>query len=88
MKKDELIKDYKELKALTEKMNLYETNYTFFVLNYVQVFLLEIIGVVILRYSGYDNWFTYMIAVFCQTIAFVGLEFSWVFNSHYFNLII
>lgn len=76
-----MIRDFDELKILTEKMNLYETNFTFFFLNYLQVFLLEIIGVLILRYSGYQNWFTYIIAVLCQTIAFVSLLYLILLNS-------
>jgi hypothetical protein len=71
--KQEIIKDFKELKLLTEKMNLYESDISFFAFMFLHICLLEIISISLLHYSGHSNWFTCLIALLCQTFAYVKI---------------
>lgn len=60
--KDEINTDFKNLKALTEKMDLYSSNYFFYFVHFMQLILLDLVAWALIYYSGYDNWFTYFLA--------------------------
>ena len=56
-------------------MNLYESNLLFFAFMFLHICLLEIVTISLLHYSGYSNWFTYIIALLSQTFAYVNIHF-------------
>jgi fatty acid desaturase 2 (delta-6 desaturase) len=43
-------------------MDLFTPNLTFFGLHFLQLVLLEISAFFLIYYSGYSNWFTYLLA--------------------------
>jgi fatty acid desaturase len=61
--RDELTKDFRALRQLAQKMNLFETNFNFFAFHFLSIVFMDLIAMLIIQYSGYNNWFTYMIAV-------------------------
>lgn len=67
--KDEINKDFREIRALAEKMDLFKTNALFFILHFVHIILFDLLGWAIMAYSGYNNWYTYLIATLCLVTA-------------------
>ena len=63
--------EYKELKLISEKLNLYEPNLYFYLAMFLQVIFLELTTITLLYISGHSLWLTYLIAILCQTLAFV-----------------
>nr|QBO56263.1 fatty acid desaturase 5/6-2-2 [Brachionus plicatilis] len=64
-RKDELNKDFQQLRKLAEGMNLFKPSGWFYSLHFLQLIVLDLIGTYIIYKSGYDNWLTYFIAVAC-----------------------
>nr|ATI22173.1 delta-5 desaturase 4 [Brachionus koreanus]QBO56253.1 fatty acid desaturase 5/6-2 [Brachionus koreanus] len=64
-RKDELHKDFQQLRKLAEKMNLFKPSPWFYSLHFLQLIVLDLIGTYLIYKSGYENWFTYFIAVAC-----------------------
>jgi fatty acid desaturase 2 (delta-6 desaturase) len=58
-----LTKDFRALRQLAEKMNLFETDFYFFAFHFLSIVFMDLIAMIIIYYSGYNNWFTYTIAV-------------------------
>lgn len=52
---------------LAEKMKLFEPNPIFFFLHLAQIILLDVIGFLLMYYSGHSNWFTYILAAVLVT---------------------
>ena len=61
--KQEILNDFKNLRLLAEKMNLFKSDATFFILSLLHIIILDLVGWLIIYYSGYSNWFTYLFAV-------------------------
>lgn len=55
--------DFKKLRTLAEKMDLFKTNPWFYILHFTQLIVFDLIATYIIYKSGYANWFTYFIAV-------------------------
>ncbi|CAF0798898.1 unnamed protein product [Brachionus calyciflorus] len=64
-RRDELNKDFRKLRKLAERMNLFKPSPWFYSLQFLQLIVLDIIGAYIIHKSGYDNWISYFIAVAC-----------------------
>jgi fatty acid desaturase 2 (delta-6 desaturase) len=67
--KDLIQKDFRAIRELAEKMDLFKTNVLFFFLHFAHIVMFELLGWAIIAYSGYNNWFTYMLGVFCLVTA-------------------
>ena len=57
-------------------MNLFKTDPKFFILQFSHIILLEIIGIALMRYSGYQNWFTYILSAIMMTT--VAAQAAWL----------
>lgn len=66
--RNEVVQDFRKLRLLAEKMDLFKTNSLFYILHFSHLILCDLIGWLIIYYSGYQNWFTYFLAVFFLTI--------------------
>nr|QBO56252.1 fatty acid desaturase 5/6-1 [Brachionus koreanus] len=64
-RKDELHKDFQQLRKLADKMNLFKPSPWFYSLHFLQLIVLDLIGTYLIYKSGYENWFSYFIAVAC-----------------------
>jgi hypothetical protein len=48
-------------------MGLYESQFSFFLLQFLQIILLDLCAMFIIYYSGHSNWFTYLFAAVLLT---------------------
>jgi hypothetical protein len=60
--KEQLDKDFRQLRELAEKMKLFEPNKVFFFMHLFSIIALELLGFLLIYYSGHSNWFTYILA--------------------------
>lgn len=56
------MKDFRDLRALAEKMGLNKTNFMFYSLHFIQIILLEVIAIGLFYYFGNESWLTYIAA--------------------------
>jgi uncharacterized membrane protein len=61
--KEQVTKDFRQIRDLAEQMDLYKTNFTFFGLQFLQLIVLEVIAIMLLNYYGYKSWYAYFAAV-------------------------
>jgi hypothetical protein len=72
--KEELVKDFRNLKKLAEKMNLFETNFLFYLLHFLHIVFFDLLGWFLIYYSGYQNWYSYALAVVFLVTAQVNIH--------------
>ena len=66
--KEEITKDFRRVRDLAEKMDLYKTDFKFYAMHFLQLVVLEALAVVILNYYGFKSWYAYFAAVALLTI--------------------
>jgi hypothetical protein len=57
------MKDFREVRLLAEKMKLFDSNFVFFTLQFLQLFVFELIAWMLFYHYGIENWIVYMAAV-------------------------
>jgi len=54
-------------------MNLFKSDATFFIFSFLHIIVLDLVGWLIIYYSGYSNWFSYLFAVVLLVTAQVSI---------------
>lgn len=70
------MKDFRAVRLLAEKMKLFESNFVFFTLHFLQLIVYELIACMLFYYYGVDNWLVYLTA----TVLLVTTQVKYFFN--------
>jgi hypothetical protein len=62
--KHELVKDFRNLRALAEKMNLFKASPIYFTFVILHILLMELLGWLLIYSNGHSNWNYYLIGAF------------------------